>query len=210
MTLPWSAGEPALADDILREETQKTGVKAARVSTKATSTAAPFRMAIEVVVIPVTDVDRSTRFYSSLGWRLDLDFDSWEGYRVVQFTPPGSKCSVIFGSKVSSGIPGSAQGLHLVVDDIEAARTELMNRSIVISEPFHDPSGVFHRVGHAAGPNPQRKSYASFLHLTTRMGNNWIVQEVTARLGPGLTPDDTRFTSEVVHAALHPAHRVTT
>lgn len=173
------------------------------------SQASPVKMAIEVVVIPVVDVDRATRFYSNLGWRLDLDFDSGDGYRVVQFTPPGSGCSIIFGSKVSAAAPGSSRGLHLVVSDIEAARVDLLSRKVDVSEPFHDPSGIFHRVGldgQTPGPNPERKSYASFLSFKDPDGNSWTIQEITARLGPDLTPSDTRFTPELVYAALHPAH----
>ncbi len=167
-------------------------------------------MTFEVVVIPVADVERAMSFYSRLGWRLDLDFDSGDGYRVIQFTPPGSGCSVTFGSRVSAGAPGSAKGLHLVVADIDAARAYLVGRGVAVSELFHDPSGVFHRTGpegRAPGPNPQRKSYASYVSFEDPDGNSWTVQEVTARLGPDLTPTDTRFSPELVHAALHPAHR---
>lgn len=170
----------------------------------------PMTMTFEVVVIPVANVERSLEFYSNLGWRLDLDFDSGDGYRVIQFTPPGSGCSVTFGSRVSSGAPGSAQGLHLVVADIEAARADLLRRGVAVSGLFHDPSGVFHRAGpegRAPGPNPQRKSYASYLSFDDPDGNSWTVQEVTSRLGPDLTATDTRFSPELVHAALHPAHR---
>ena len=167
-------------------------------------------MALEVVVIPVSDVDRAMAFYAGLGWRLDLDFDPGDGYRVIQFTPPGSGCSVTFGAKVTLVAPGSAQGLHLVVSDIETARADLRRRGVDVSDPFHDPGGVFHRAGpegRAAGPNPQRKSYASYLSFRDPDGNAWVVQEVTARLGPDLTATDTRFTPELVNAALHPAHR---
>ena len=166
-------------------------------------------MAIEVVVIPVADVDRAMRFYAGLGWRLDLDFDSGNGYGVIQFTPPGSGCSIIFGRAVSLMSPGSAKGLHLVVEDIESARADLLRRGVKVSEIFHDPSGIFHRVGpdgSVPGANPQRKSYASFASFEDPDGNGWVLQEITARLGPGLTPADARFTPEIVYAALHRAH----
>lgn len=165
-------------------------------------------MALEAVVVPVSDVDRARRFYAGLGWRLDLDFDSGDGYRVIQFTPPGSACSVTFGANLTGAVPGAYQGMLLVVDDIEATRADLVRRGVEVSAPFHDPSGVFHRAGRAeraAGPNPERKSYASFLAFRDPDGNEWIVQEVTARLGPDLTATDTRFTPELVFAALHPA-----
>ena len=101
-------------------------------------------MKLEVVVIPVSDVDRAKRFYGGLGWRLDADFVTGDDFRVVQFTPPGSPCSIIFGTGVTSAVPGSAQGLHLVVSDIEAARAELVERGVEVSELFHDAGGVFH------------------------------------------------------------------
>ena len=172
-------------------------------------TGGAFEMALEVVVIPVSDVDRAQRFYADLGWRLDLDFDSGDGYRVIQFTPPGSACSVIFGAMVTTAAPGSLRALHLVVADICKAYVELVRRGVDVCGPFHDPAGVFHRVGqqgHVPGANPQRKSYASYLSFTDPDGNQWVVQEITARLGPDLTESDNRFTPEVVYAAMHPAH----
>ncbi|MGW7265963.1 VOC family protein [Streptomyces sp. NPDC054842] len=144
-------------------------------------------MRLEVVVIPVADVDRSKDFYKALGWRLDADFDAGDGFRVVQLTPPGSLCSVIFGDKVSSAAPGSAQGLHLVVSDIEAARQELARSGVEVSEVFHDAAGVFHRANgenQVPGPDPERRSYASFVSFTDPDGNGWTVQEITERL-PG-------------------------
>ena len=112
-------------------------------------------MKLEVVVVPVSDVDRAKAFYESLGWRLDADFPGERGFRVVQLTPPGSACSIIFGSGVTSAAPGSADGLQLVVTDIEAARAELVERGVEVSEVFHDAGGVFHHAGteaRAAGP----------------------------------------------------------
>jgi catechol 2,3-dioxygenase-like lactoylglutathione lyase family enzyme len=169
--------------------------------------AEPLSMALEVVVIPVSNIERSKRFYGGLGWRLDLDFDSGRGYRVIQFTPPGSGCSVTFGHNVTSAPPGSAQALHLVVSDIDAARQDLLHRGVDVSAPFHDTIGVFHRAdpqGRADGPNPQRKSYASYLSFRDPDGNGWVVQEVTARLGADLSERDPRFTPELVEALLHP------
>lgn len=144
-------------------------------------------MKLEVVVIPVADVDRAKSFYQALGWREDADFPTEDGFRVVQMTPPGSPCSVIFGTGVSDSAPGSAQGLHLVVSDIEAARAELVERGVDAVEVFHDAVGVFHRAGTAnrvPGPDPERRSYSSFASFSDPDGNGWIVQEVTERL-PG-------------------------
>ena len=144
-------------------------------------------MKLEVVVIPVSDVDRAKTFYLSLGWRLDADFPGDEGFRVVQLTPPGSACSIIFGSGVTSATPGSAEGLQLVVTDIEAARAELIERGVDVSGVFHDSGGVFHHAGteaRAAGPAPEHKTYGSFASFSDPDGNGWFVQEVTTRL-PG-------------------------
>ncbi|MFF4243398.1 VOC family protein [Streptomyces sp. NPDC001822] len=144
-------------------------------------------MKLEVVVIPVADVDRAKNFYTGLGWRLDADVSGDGGFRVVQLTPPGSPCSVIFGDDVSSAAPGSAEGLHLVVSDIEAARAELAGKGVAVSETFHDAGGVFHHAGTKArlsGPDPDRTSYGSFVSFTDPDGNGWTVQEITERL-PG-------------------------
>jgi predicted enzyme related to lactoylglutathione lyase len=103
-------------------------------------------MKFEVVVIPVGDVDRAKRFYAALGWRLDIDFSADSQYRVVQFTPPGSACSIIFGIGTTPAAPGSMQGLYLVVSDIEAARADLIERGVEVSEPFYDTGGVFHHL----------------------------------------------------------------
>ncbi|GAA1267131.1 MULTISPECIES: VOC family protein [Streptomyces] len=144
-------------------------------------------MKLEVVVIPVSDVDRSKGFYTSLGWRLDADFVAGDGFRVVQLTPPGSPCSVIFGNEVSSAVPGSAEGLYLVVSDVEEARAELARNGVEVSEVFHDSGGVFHHAGsedRVPGPDPERRSYASFASFTDPDGNGWMLQEITERL-PG-------------------------
>jgi catechol 2,3-dioxygenase-like lactoylglutathione lyase family enzyme len=171
----------------------------------------PLDMALEVVVIPVSNVERAKRFYGDLGWRLDLDFDSGRGYRVIQFTPPGSGCSVTFGQNVTRAAPGSTRALHLVVSDIEAARENLLRRGVEVSAAFHDAGGIFHRAGlegRTAGPNPQHKSYASYFSFEDPDGNGWVVQEVTARLGPDLVEGDARFTPELVGALLHRTARV--
>ena len=144
-------------------------------------------MKLEVVVVPVSDVDRAKAFYQSLGWRLDADFPGEGGFRVVQLTPPGSPCSIIFGSGVTSAPPGSAEGLQLVVTDIEAARAEVIEQGVDVSDVFHDAGGVFHHAGveaRALGPAPEHKSYGSFASFSDPDGNSWFIQEVTTRL-PG-------------------------
>lgn len=144
-------------------------------------------MKFEIAVLPVADVDRAKAFYESLGWRFDADFTTGGDFRVIQFTPPGSGASVIFGTGVSEAGPGSVRGLHLVVDDVVAARAELVGRGIAVSEVFHDEGGVFHRAGTAgrvAGPDPERRSYASYASFEDPDGNGWVLQEVTTRL-PG-------------------------
>jgi catechol 2,3-dioxygenase-like lactoylglutathione lyase family enzyme len=156
-----------------------------RESTIANPRTQPAEMKIEVIVIPVSDVDRAKRFYSELGWRLDLDIAASDEYRAVQFTPPGSSCSIMFGRGITTAAPGSAQGLHIIVSDIVAARTQLVNRGIDVSEPFHDPGGLFHhasRDGIRSGLQPQRRSYGSYASLTDPDGNGWVLQEVTGRL----------------------------
>jgi catechol 2,3-dioxygenase-like lactoylglutathione lyase family enzyme len=144
-------------------------------------------MRLEIVVLPVSDVDRAKQFYVGLGWRLDADFVVDDDFRVIQLTPPGSLCSIIFGSGVTDAAPGSAGGLYLVVDDIEAARTELIDHGAQVSEVFHDAGGVFHHAGTTArvpGPDPERNSYASFASFSDPDGNGWMLQEVTTR-APG-------------------------
>jgi catechol 2,3-dioxygenase-like lactoylglutathione lyase family enzyme len=148
-------------------------------------------MKLEVVVIPVSDVDRAKKFYGNLGWRLDADFPFDNGFRVVQFTPPGSGCSVQFGTKITSAAPGSAQGLYLIVSDIEAARAELVTRGVKVSEVFHagtpgaqfQPNGTSGRV---PGPAPDHGSYSSFATFSDPDGNGLLLQQVTTRL-PGRT-----------------------
>jgi catechol 2,3-dioxygenase-like lactoylglutathione lyase family enzyme len=149
--------------------------------------AAVVDMRLEVVVVPVSDVDRAKNFYLALGWREDADYAAGGDFRVVQLTPPGSACSVIFGTGLTSAAPGSAQGLHLVVTDIDEARAELAAGGAEMSEVFHDGGGVFHHAGTAgrvAGPAPDHKSYGSFASFSDPDGNGWLIQEIVTRL-PG-------------------------
>ena len=144
-------------------------------------------MRLEVVVVPVADVDRAKDFYKALGWREDADYASDAEFRVVQLTPPGSPCSIIFGTGITSAAPGSAQGLHLVVSDIDAARAELAACGAEVSEVFHDVGGVFHHAGttgRVAGPAPEHRSYGSFASFSDPDGNGWLIQEIRTRL-PG-------------------------
>ncbi len=144
-------------------------------------------MKLEVVVLPVADVDRAKAFYQSLEWRLDADFETGPDFRVVQLTPPGSACSIIFGTGVTAAAPGSVEGLQLVVFDIDAARDELAAHGVAVSEVFHDAGGVFHHGGTEArvpGPAPGHADYGSFVSFDDPDGNGWIVQEVKTRL-PG-------------------------
>jgi catechol 2,3-dioxygenase-like lactoylglutathione lyase family enzyme len=128
---------------------------------------------LEVVVLPVSDVDKAKAFYTSLGWREDGDFVTDERFRVVQMTPPGSACSIIFGTGVTSARPGSVQDLVLAVSDIEAARADLISRGVDVSEVFH-----FGPQGQQSGPDPERSDYNSFLSFSDPDGNGWLVQEV--------------------------------
>jgi catechol 2,3-dioxygenase-like lactoylglutathione lyase family enzyme len=141
---------------------------------------------LEVVVVPVSNVDRAKEFYASLGWRLDADIARGEDFRLVQFTPPGSGCSIQFGTNIASGAPGSAQSLYLIVPDIEAAREELLARGVGVSETFHEgaPGARFHEAGRAPGPAPDRGTYGSFAAFSDPDGNGWLLQEITTRL-PG-------------------------
>ena len=141
-------------------------------------------MKLEVVIIPVSDVDRAKRFYGSLGWRLDADFARGDAFRVLQFTPPGSACSIHFGTGITSAVPGSAQGLYLVVSDIEAARAELIGLGVEVSEVFHRAVGEAPR----RGPHPQRQTYSSYATFSDPDGNGWLLQEVTARLPGRVSP----------------------
>lgn len=160
----------------------------------------PTDLKLEVVVIPVADADRSKAFYSDLGWRLDADFSFDNGFRVVQFTPPGSQCSVQFGSHITGAPPGSAHGLYLIVSDIGAGRDDVASRGVKVSEVFHsgapgaqlDPEGEGDRV---KGPDPDHASYNSFAAFEDPDGNSWLLQEVTDRLPGRLDPTVTSFNS---------------
>jgi catechol 2,3-dioxygenase-like lactoylglutathione lyase family enzyme len=147
----------------------------------------PGEMRLEVVVLAVSDVDRAKGFYEKLGWRLDADLVVDAGYRVVQLTPPGSACSIIFGTGVSSAAPGSSQGLQLSVYDIEEARADLIARGVAVSGPFHDVTGIFHHAGTEGrmdGTAPERADYGSFASFADPDGNGWLIQEIKTRL-PG-------------------------
>ncbi|MBZ5707573.1 MAG: glyoxalase [Acidobacteriia bacterium] len=159
-------------------------------------------MKLELVVIPVSDVDRAKEFYARLGWRLDADFATGDDFRVIQFTPFGSGGSVIFGKNITAAAPGSAQGLYLIVSDIEAARAELLRRGVEVSEVFHggsvyagtDEPYLFGRV-RVSGPDPEHRSYRSFASFRDPDGNGWLFQEITSRLpGRGLSLDVTTLT----------------
>src|SRR5258705_3613238 len=165
-------------------------------------------MKFEIVVLPVSDVDRAKDFYAKLGWRLDADYAHENDFRVIQFTPPGSGCSVIFGKNVTAAAPGSSQGLYLIVSDIEAVRAELLRRGVEVSEVFHnegvyagtDEPYLFGRV-RLSGPDAEHSSYRSFASFKDPDGNGWLFQEVTARLPGRVNADDTTFTSSTELAA---------
>jgi catechol 2,3-dioxygenase-like lactoylglutathione lyase family enzyme len=181
MTQPQPARESATKD-----------ASVARVATK-----------LEVIVIPVSDVDRAKEFYGRLGWRLDGDFVHGEDWRAIQFTPPGSGCSIIFGKNVTSAAPGSAQGLYLIVSDLEAARDELLGRGVEVSEVFHGGNNVyagpdepylFGRV-RVSGPDPEHRTYRSYASFKDPDGNGWLFQEVTTRLPGRIDSAATTFAS---------------
>ena len=174
-----------------------------RSEAAAAQSARKLDMKLEVVVIPVSDVDRAKEFYSKLGWRLDAEFGSGDDFRIMQFTPPGSGASVIFGKNVTAAAPGSAKGLYLVVSDIEAARKELLARGIAVSDAFHhegdvhtgpDEPYLFGR-RRVSGPDPERRTYQSYASFNDPDGNGWLLQEVTARLPGRVDPSETTFSS---------------
>ena len=161
---------------------------------------------LEVVVIPVSDVDRAKRFYSSLGWRLDADFASGEDWRVVQLTPPGSPCSVMFGKGFTTAVPGSVQGTFLVVDDVAAARARLIGQGADVSEVFHFENNllVVGAKGRRPGPDPEGRSYFSFASFSDPDGNGWLLQEVGTRLpGRGLGLDVATLTALLRETETH-------
>jgi catechol 2,3-dioxygenase-like lactoylglutathione lyase family enzyme len=163
---------------------------------------APVDMKFEIVVIPVSDAERAKEFYAKLGWRLDADFDNGKDFRVVQFTPPGSGCSVIFGRNVTAAAPGSAQGLYLIVSDLQAARKALLDRGVQVSEVFHnagvyagtDETYLFGSV-RVSGPDPEHRSYRSFASFKDPDGNGWLFQEITTRLPGRIDAAATSFAS---------------
>jgi catechol 2,3-dioxygenase-like lactoylglutathione lyase family enzyme len=165
-------------------------------------TAATGDTKLEIVVIPVSDASRAKEFYSKLGWRLDADYDDGKGFRVIQLTPPGSGCSVIFGKNVTAAAPGSAQGLYLIVSDIAAARKALLERGVRVSEVFHnagvyagtDETYLFGSV-RVSGPDPEHRSYRLFASFTDPDGNGWLFQEITSRLPGRIDPATTTFAS---------------
>jgi catechol 2,3-dioxygenase-like lactoylglutathione lyase family enzyme len=159
-------------------------------------------MKFEIVVLPVSDVDRAKEFYVKLGWRLDADYAHEDDFRVIQFTPPGSGCSIIFGKNVTAAAPGSARGLYLIVSDIEAARAELLRRGVEVSEVFHsdglyggtDEPYLFGRV-RVSGPDPAHRTYRSFASFRDPDGNGWLFQELTTRLPGRIDSAATTFAS---------------
>jgi catechol 2,3-dioxygenase-like lactoylglutathione lyase family enzyme len=173
-----------------------------RVATgvKTVTRAARIQMRLEALVIPVSDIDRAKQFYASLGWRLDADFPFDNGFRVVQFTPPGSGCSIQFGANITSAAPGSAQGLYLIVSDVEAARGEIAARGVNISEVFHagapgaqfQPDGTS---GRLRGPAPDHASHRSYAAFSDPDGNTWLLQEITTRLPGRIDPGGIWFAS---------------
>jgi catechol 2,3-dioxygenase-like lactoylglutathione lyase family enzyme len=173
----------------------KTSTERAPQSPKA----ATVDLKLEVVVIPVSDVDRAKRFYEGLGWRLDADFPAGDNWRVVQMTPPGSPCSIHFGKGITPAVPGSFQNLYLVVSDIEAAREELIGRGADVSEAFHYAGFGGPRV---PGPDPEGRSYGSFATFRDPDGNGWLLQEIKSRLpGRGLSNSDVAALTEFLREA---------
>jgi len=160
--------------------TQTSNEHATQIPTKAT-----VDLKLEVVILPVSDVERAKRFYERLGWRLDADFTTGEDWRAVQLTPPGSPCSIIFGKGVTTAVPGSVQGTFLIVDDVEAARAALIESGADVSEVFHFDSGLYvDGKGRVPGKDPKGRSYSSWASFSDPDGNSWMLQEIKTRL-PG-------------------------
>jgi catechol 2,3-dioxygenase-like lactoylglutathione lyase family enzyme len=170
----------------------------ARYDTGDDAKARPLDMKLEVVVIPVSDVDRAKRFYSNLGWRLDADFVRGDTFRVLQFTPPGSPSSIHFGTGVTTATPGSGPRLYLIVSNVEAARDELIARGADVSEVFHRAAVGGPIIG---GVDPDRRSYNSFATFKDPDGNEWLLQEITARLPGRVDSSETTFSSPIELAA---------
>jgi catechol 2,3-dioxygenase-like lactoylglutathione lyase family enzyme len=178
-----------------------SSVQVNREGEARTAEAAVVDMKLEVVVIPVSDVDRAKEFYSRLGWRLDADVATGEDFRLIQFTPPGSGCSVQFGTNLTSAAPGSLQSNYLIVSDIATVRDELAKSEVEITDVFHCATGLACRFGGAAAPGrvmgrgPDDGSYSSFASFSDPDGNNWLLQEVTTRLPGRIDPAATSFAS---------------
>ena len=169
------------------------------VKADAAPTAATVDLKLEVVVLPVADVDRSRRFYEGLGWRLDIDFANGPDFRAVQMTPPGSPCSIHFGKGITTAEPGSVRNLYLAVSDMATARAELIRRGADVSEPFHFPS-----LGAAPmpGPHPDGRSYSTYATFSDPDGNSWLLQQITTRLpGRGFSSLDVATLTELLKDA---------
>ena len=173
-------------------------------ATQLRAAAATVDQKLEVVIIPVADVDRAKRFYEGLGWRLDGEYAYGEDWRLVQLTPPGSPCSVMIGKGFTAAVPGSVQGTFLVVDDLDGARQQLIGRGIDVSEVFHFQSDLFNARsnGHTAGRDPKGRSYFSFASFNDPDGNGWLLQEVTTRApGRGISSSDVATMTELLREA---------
>jgi catechol 2,3-dioxygenase-like lactoylglutathione lyase family enzyme len=173
--------------EVVRMEVEMSSPDVSGDSAAGTPPVKPGEMRLEVMVLPVSDVDRAKRFYEGLGWKVDAEFSGDDGYRLMQLTPPGSGCSIIFGERVTSAAPGSCQGLHLAVYDLDETRAALIARGVEVGETFHDVTGVFHHAGtegRVSGPAPEHADYGSFASFSDPDGNGWVLQEIKTRL-PG-------------------------
>jgi catechol 2,3-dioxygenase-like lactoylglutathione lyase family enzyme len=195
--------------EIDRDAAAKFSNKPSTKSANKPSTSRGVDQRLEVIVIPVSDVDRAKAFYARLGWRLDADFASGNDWRVIQFTPPGSACSVIFGRNVTAAAPGSVRGLYLIVSDLEAAREDLLERGIEVGAPFHGAGDAHAGTDEpylsgsvrVSGADPKRGSYGSYASFSDPDGNGWLFQEVTTRLPGRIAGGGTTFASQAALAA---------
>jgi len=181
-----------------------TSTQTANEPDTRTAPSATVDLKMEVVVIPVTDVERAKRFYEGLGWRLDGDFAYGDEWRLVQLTPPGSPCSIMIGKGFTTAVPGSVQGTFLVVDDLDGARAQLSERGIQVSEVFHFQGDLLNARsnGHTAGRDPKGRSYFSFASFNDPDGNGWLLQEVTTRFpGRGFSSVDVATMKELLREA---------
>jgi catechol 2,3-dioxygenase-like lactoylglutathione lyase family enzyme len=182
-----------------------TQIRSTEQAVRTQSTAA-IETKLEIVVLPVSDVDRAKRFYQSLGWRLDADSSVGDDWRVVQLTPPGSACSILFGKGLTAAAPGSVQGTFLIVDDVAAARVELIKDGVDVSDVFHFEGGIHTdgTSGRLSGPDPEGKSYSSWASFTDPDGNSWLLQEIKTRLpGRGFGLDVPTLTQLLQEAEQH-------